>query len=137
MTDRPVQDLLYAWGRSRHLSDARSLGYPSQAAFAREMRTPGRATVRVPSLSDDEHGRVERAVMALKRRSEPSADDHRYRVLVGYYCARDGRTPGEAALARRLGLSRDRVRTARIAAEAWVEAMLDAEQDRVGLVDGC
>jgi len=115
-----VQDLLMAWSRWRWTDRGCNIGYPSQAAFMREARQPGRATVREAPIPDDLAQRVDLAVSQLKMRSEPIDGDHRWQVLTDAYL--HGWT--DRIIARKRKLGRSTVRNARIAAENWIEGRL-------------
>jgi len=126
-----IRELLRRWGLQRSVDSAYHIDYPHRAAFVSQMRQSGAATVKLPPLDDDTHGRLNAAIGALKLRSEPVRDDYRYAVLVLYYrgddALGDDKRPmhSEKDIARRLKISRSAVHTARIAAESWVDAMLD------------
>jgi len=115
-----VQDLLIAWARWRSFAHGANVGYPHKAAFCRDMRTPGRGTVRIAALPDDVGCQVDSAVSQLKLRSEPIKNDHRWQVLTDAYLC--GMTDGQIARERKI--SRGTVRTARMAAENWIEGRL-------------
>jgi len=114
-----VQGLLKAWAQWR-FSSGLHIGFPRRAAFVRDARMPGRATVRVPDIPDEYAQRIDLAVSQLKLRSEPVPGDHRWQVLTDSYLA--GWSDGVIARKRRLG--RESVRVTRIAAENWIEARI-------------
>jgi hypothetical protein len=121
MTDgRSVQDLLYGWARWRWSGHGANVGYPSQAAFMREARQAGSATVRLPQLPDEVALRVDAAVSALKVRSHPVKGDYRWQVLTDAYLS--GWT--DRLVARKRHISRSTARTARLAAESWIEGYM-------------
>jgi hypothetical protein len=115
-----VQDLLSAWARWRWTGHSANIGYPSQSAFMREARTAGNATLRALPMPDDLAQRVDLAVSQLKLRSEPVPGDHRWQVLTDAYL--NGWTDRVIAKQRKMG--RSTVRSARIAAENWIEGRL-------------
>ena len=115
-----VQDLLSAWARWRWSDAGCNIGFPSQSAFMREARSPGSATLRAIQIPDDLAQRVDLAVSQLKLRSEPVPGDHRWQVLTDAYL--NGWT--DRVIARKRKMGRSTVRSARIAAENWIEGRL-------------
>lgn len=112
-----VQDLLMEWGRWHHGSGIH-LGYPTEAAFHR-MSRQGRATVRAATITDDQAIGIDRAVSALRTRSE--GVDLRWQVLAMTYLY----NLSQSAISRHLSLSRHTVRDLQAQAETWVDAYLD------------
>lgn len=112
-----VQDLLSAWARWRWSGHGANVGYPSEAPFRKHMRMPGSATVAALPIEDDLALSVDKAVSQLKMRSELIEGDHRWLVLTDSYL--NGWV--DSTIARRRKISRSTVRTARLAAENWIE----------------
>lgn len=108
-----IQDQLYLWGKGKRVNHAPN-GYPSQAAFAKEM---GQGNIGTPPLLDDEHCRIDRAVSQLKTRKE----DH-YRVIVKSYIYK--LTDHEIAEGEKT--SRDTIRRRRRQAEYYVDGAVNA-----------
>lgn len=115
-----VQDLLMAWARWRWSGHGANVGFPSEAPFRKHMRMPGSANVSIAPIPDDVAGQIDLAVGQLKLRSEPVEGDHRWQVLTDSYL--NGWIDSTIAAKRKI--SRSTVRTARLAAENWIEGRL-------------
>lgn len=116
-----VQQQLMEWARWRRSGHGVNLGYPSVTPFYR-MSRKGRATVKAATIKDELALSIDRAVSALKKRSE-GLSDRRWDCLTMSYL--DGKS--DAVIARELRTSRESVKVARRAAESWVEALIDVE----------
>ena len=113
-----IQDMLIAWGHGKAMNSAPN-DYPNMTPFARLM---AQGSVRLGSLGQDQHERIDRTVSAMKH-SRP--DSHKI-----IFCAYVNML-NDAQIARHMRFegqrfSRSWVRQARKAAEAYLEAKLES-----------
>ena len=111
-----IETVLSRWGRSALLGDARSLDYPSMTTFARLARSTGAWAVGAAPLQEEHHALVDAAVSALRVRSPD-----RWVALVGHYVY----GWSDKRLGVKLRCSTTAARSVRVAATAWVEALVD------------
>jgi len=116
-----IQQHLMEWARWRRSGHGVNVGYPSVTPFYR-MSRKGHATVKAATIGDDLALSIDKAVSALKKRSE-GLSDMRWDALTMSYL--DGKSDSE--IARDLRTSRESVKVARRAGESWVEALIDEE----------
>ena len=117
-----VQTILVEW--ARWASTDRGIGYPNISAFYRMSKAGGWSSGSM--LIDDEFaGRIDWAVTRLRLRCKGHREDMRYKVLCRAYL---GRQP-DYAIASKLRCDRRTVKTARIAAESWVESAIISTAD--------
>lgn len=108
-----AQRLLLEWAKWKASGEVR-LGYPSRAAFATPKAGLG------ATITDDVAMAVDRAVSALRAKG-----GSRYPVLAASYLL----GLSDAAIATSLGMARQSVKVARTAAEAWVEAFVEVQEN--------
>lgn len=108
-----IQHDLILWGKSRAIGEAPN-GYPSQAAFAKEM---GQGNVSMPGLDEDAHIRIDRVVSGLKVRKP----DHYEVIRHAYHDSLK-----DHQIAERMNKSRSWVRGIRESAEYWLDGALNA-----------
>jgi hypothetical protein len=113
-----IQTMLLEWARWRSIGHGANVGYPSCTAFYR-MSKMGGWGAKMPTITDDDAGRIDLAVSRLKLRCV--SGDYRWEALTDSYLG--GKT--DSAIARRLKCDRRTVMSARRAAESWVEAHID------------
>ena len=116
-----IRAQLTLWASARAVNEPPN-GYPSQAAFAKEM---GQGNVSLPNLSDDQHGAIDRAVSQLKLRKP----NHHRVILLSY---RQGMR--DHSIAERLQTTRADVLQMRTAAEYWLDGAINAVEDPEGFV---
>jgi len=119
-----IQTLLYEWARWSKSRSGAARGYPSRSAFYR-MSRKGQATLPEPQISDALGGILDRAISTLRMRCEAVKGDLRHDVLTDSYLL----GMSDSAIQRRLrasgsNVSRETVKTARRAAESWVESQV-------------
>lgn len=112
-----VQELLIAWARWRWAGHGANVGFSSSAPIRRLMRTPGTANVSVAPIPEELACRVDLAVSQLKLRSDPVKGDYRWEVLTDSYL---NGWP-DSVIAKKRKISKSTARTARLAAENWIE----------------
>jgi len=123
MVNRDLQNRLLAWGRWVRHANRPPNGYPRCAPFARQIVNPG-DNARPPLPDDDLMERINREILELERRC--AEGDYRHIALVTYYRDMpDTDDPSDKAVARELGINRHKLRTARIAAESWIDARIN------------
>ena len=118
-----VQNVLSAWARWRWENHGADIGYPKQCPFRRLMLVEGEANLPAALMDDELALGVDRAVGALKVRSQSRPGDHRWVVIMDSYLG--GYLDRQIAYHHRI--SRSTVRTARIAGENWIEGKLLTE----------
>lgn len=113
-----IQRLLIEWAAWRVSEHGANVGYPSRATGPWPLKSG-----RTPAIDDAMAMRVDRAVARLKVRCGDG--DHRWDALTDCYIL--GKS--DPAIARRLRIHRKAAMAARHAAEAWVDAHIDASLD--------
>jgi hypothetical protein len=110
-----IQEKLLAWGKGLAMQTAPN-GYPPRSPYVADMRTSGRAMVRIAPLPDDEQQRIDGIVSGMKQ-TRPE----RYEVICLAYITR----LRDHQIAQRIRASRHAAKEIRIAAEAYLEAKLE------------
>ena len=113
-----VQGQLIEWARWRSTGSDLGIGYPAESAFVRMMKPPGYRVSQTAIMSDEAGMMVDRAVAMLYQRCHGVDGDYRYEALSDCYLL--GKT--DSFIARRLKCGRGTIKSARQAAESWVES---------------
>ena len=111
-----IQQVLFEWARWTSQGGV-DIGYPHSTAFYR-MSKMGGFCAKAPLIDDTYAGLVDSAVARLRLRCKGQRKDYRYRALVRAYLGRQT----DFAIAKKLHTDRRTVKSARHAAESWVES---------------
>jgi len=111
-----IQQVLFEWARWTAQGGV-DVGYPHASAFYRMSKQSAWAA-KTPLIDDTYAMLVDQAVARLRLRCKGIRHDHRYRALVRAYLG--GQT--DFAIAEKLRTDRRTVKSARQAAESWVES---------------
>ncbi len=111
-----IQQILFEWARWSAQGGV-DIGYPHSTPFYRMSKLGGWGA-KMPLIDDQYATLVDRAVGRLRIRCRGHRNDLRYKALVRAYLGRQT----DQNIARKLRTDRRTVKTARIAAESWVES---------------
>jgi hypothetical protein len=111
-----IQQVLFEWARWTSQGGV-DIGYPHSTAFYR-MSKMGGWGAKSPLIDDQYAGLIDGAVARLRMRCKGHRRDYRYKALVRAYLGRQT----DVAIAKKLHTDRRTVKSARHAAESWVES---------------
>lgn len=124
-----IQKILSEWARWTAIETV-DIGYPHSTPFYRLSKSAGWGA-KIPLISDELAGRVDKAAGMLELRCRNRPEDKRYTMLEGVYLKR---IPIHE-MAERLRMDRRTASSALRAAESWVDSQIFTDDMALALVE--